>query len=79
MVSQETSKLCFEMLEMNSASQNNLPCGAGKRLRSRRFKITFSPLDKLIESHEQQIKLYERLVQAEKDKVEYLEKLLKAK
>jgi hypothetical protein len=37
MVSQETSKLCFEMLEMNSASQNNLPCGAGKRLRSRRF------------------------------------------
>ncbi|MDW8850126.1 helix-turn-helix transcriptional regulator [Flavobacterium sp. MMLR14_040] len=40
---------------------------------------TFSPLDKLIESHEQQIKLYERLVQAEKDKVEYLEKLLKAK
>ncbi|OXG05311.1 DNA-binding XRE family transcriptional regulator [Flavobacterium araucananum] len=39
----------------------------------------FNPLDKLIESHEQQIKLYERLVQAEKDKVEYLEKLLKAK
>ncbi|OUL63468.1 helix-turn-helix domain-containing protein [Flavobacterium sp. AJR] len=39
---------------------------------------TFNPLDKLIESHEQQIKLYERLVQAEKDKVEYLEKLLKA-
>jgi hypothetical protein len=25
MVSQETSKLCFEMLEMNSASQNHLP------------------------------------------------------
>lgn len=40
---------------------------------------TFSPLDKIIESHEQQIKLYERLVQAEKHKVEYLEKLLKAK
>lgn len=39
----------------------------------------FNPLDKLMESHEQQIKLYERLVQAEKDKVEYLEKLLKAK
>ncbi|TRX30896.1 helix-turn-helix transcriptional regulator [Flavobacterium sp. ZT3R18] len=31
---------------------------------------TFNPLDKVIE-------LYERLVQAEKDKVEYLEKLLK--
>ncbi|MXO04010.1 helix-turn-helix domain-containing protein [Flavobacterium sp. HBTb2-11-1] len=42
-------------------------------------QCTFNPLDKLMESHEQQIKLYERLVQAEKDKVEYLEKLLKAK
>lgn len=40
---------------------------------------TFNPLDKLIESHENQVKLYERLVQAEKDKVEYLEKLLKLK
>jgi transcriptional regulator with XRE-family HTH domain len=43
------------------------------------YHCTFNPLDKLIQSHEQQIKLYERLVQAEKDKVEYLEKLLKAK
>jgi transcriptional regulator with XRE-family HTH domain len=33
---------------------------------------TFNPLDKVIE-------LYERLVQAEKDKVEYVEKLLKEK
>ncbi len=33
---------------------------------------TFNPLDKVVE-------LYERLVQAEKDKVEYLEKLLKEK
>lgn len=33
---------------------------------------TFNPLDKVVE-------LYERLVQAEKDKVEYLEKLLKVK
>lgn len=33
---------------------------------------TFNPLDKVIE-------LYERLIQAEKDKVEYLEKLLKEK
>ena len=31
---------------------------------------TFNPLDKVVE-------LYERLVQAEKDKVEYLEKLMK--
>ena len=33
---------------------------------------TFNPLDKVIE-------LYERLVQAEKDKVEFLEKLMKGK
>jgi transcriptional regulator with XRE-family HTH domain len=35
-------------------------------------QLTFNPLDKVIE-------LYERLVQAEKDKVEYLEKILKDK
>jgi len=33
---------------------------------------TFNPLDKIVE-------LYERLVQAEKDKVEYLEKIVKGK
>ncbi|WP_268845943.1 helix-turn-helix domain-containing protein [Flavobacterium aestivum] len=43
------------------------------------YGCTFNPLDKLIQAHEEQIKLYERLVQAEKDKVEYLEKLLKGK
>ncbi|PRZ28257.1 helix-turn-helix domain-containing protein [Flavobacterium granuli] len=35
-------------------------------------QCTFNPLDKVVE-------LYERLVQAEKEKVEYLEKLLKGK
>jgi transcriptional regulator with XRE-family HTH domain len=35
-------------------------------------QCTFNPLDKVVE-------LYERLVQAEKEKVEYLEKLLKLK
>lgn len=35
-----------------------------------------NPLEKLIESYEENKKLYERLVQAEKDKVAYLEKLL---
>ncbi|WP_433835693.1 helix-turn-helix domain-containing protein [Flavobacterium anhuiense] len=38
----------------------------------RQDTINFNPLDKVVE-------LYERLVQAEKDKVEYLEKLLKDK
>jgi transcriptional regulator with XRE-family HTH domain len=36
------------------------------------YSCNFNPLDKVVE-------LYERLVQAEKDKVEYLEKLLKGK
>ncbi|MFG4004885.1 helix-turn-helix domain-containing protein [Flavobacterium aquidurense] len=36
------------------------------------MNATFNPLDKVVE-------LYERLVQAEKDKVEYLEKLMKGK
>ncbi|WP_264534910.1 helix-turn-helix domain-containing protein [Flavobacterium sp. N1736] len=40
---------------------------------------TFNPLDKLMESVEENKKLYERLLQAEKDKIEYLEKLLQAK
>ncbi|QLC66710.1 helix-turn-helix transcriptional regulator [Flavobacterium sp. LPB0248] len=34
------------------------------------YNCTFNPIDKIVE-------LYERLVQAEKDKVEYLEKLMK--
>ncbi|CAI2767369.1 helix-turn-helix domain-containing protein [Flavobacterium collinsii] len=40
---------------------------------------TFNPLDKLMEAIEENKKLYERLLQAEKDKIEYLEKLLKGK
>jgi transcriptional regulator with XRE-family HTH domain len=36
----------------------------------------FNPLEKLMEAIEENKKLYERLVQAEKDKVAYLEKLL---
>jgi len=38
---------------------------------------TFNPLDKLIDAYEENKKLYERLIQAEKDKVAYLERLLK--
>ncbi|WP_264536560.1 helix-turn-helix domain-containing protein [Flavobacterium sp. N1736] len=43
------------------------------------YHCTFNPLDKLIESYDENKKLYERLLQAEKDKVEYLEKLMKGK
>jgi transcriptional regulator with XRE-family HTH domain len=37
---------------------------------------TFNPLDKLMAVYEEKEKLYERLLQAEKDKIGYLEKLL---
>jgi len=40
------------------------------------FHCTFNPLEKLVEAYEENKKLYERLVEAEKDKVAYLEKLL---
>ena len=43
------------------------------------YNCTFNPLDKLIESIEENKKLYERLLQVEKDKNEFLEKLLKDK
>lgn len=41
------------------------------------YGCTFNPLDKLLEAHEENKKLYERLLQAENEKIEYLEKLLK--
>ncbi|MRX41601.1 helix-turn-helix domain-containing protein [Flavobacterium sp. LC2016-23] len=40
---------------------------------------TFNPLDKLMEVYQEKEKLYERLLQAEKDKNDYLEKLVKGK
>ncbi|KIA98194.1 transcriptional regulator [Flavobacterium sp. KMS] len=40
---------------------------------------TFNPLDKLLEAFEENKKLYERLVEAEKEKVAFLEKLLNEK
>ena len=43
------------------------------------FNCTFNPLDKLLEAHEENKKLYERLLAAEKEKISYLEKLLDKK
>ena len=43
------------------------------------FNCTFNPLDKLVEAYEENKKLYERLLAAEKEKVSYLEKLLDKK
>ncbi|MEZ0131563.1 helix-turn-helix domain-containing protein [Flavobacterium sp. LBUM151] len=44
----------------------------GSVINGNAYNCTFNPLDKVVE-------LYERLVLAEKEKVEYLEKLLKGK
>ncbi len=44
----------------------------GSIINGNAYNCNFNPLDKVVE-------LYERLVQSEKDKVEYLEKLLKEK
>lgn len=43
------------------------------------YLCTFNPLDKLIEVYTEKEQLYERLLQAEKDKVAYLEKLVNNK
>ncbi len=40
---------------------------------------TFNPLDKLVEAYEENKKLYERLIEAEKDKVAYLELIVNGK
>lgn len=44
---------------------------------SMNYQPTFNPFDKLLEAHEENKKLYERLVQAEREKNEYLEKQLR--
>jgi len=41
------------------------------------YNPTFNPLDKLVEAYDENKKLYERLLQAEKEKTAYLEQLLK--
>ncbi|SNR53454.1 helix-turn-helix domain-containing protein [Flavobacterium sp. ov086] len=50
----------------NASSAINLGC-------------TFNPFDKLLEAFEENKKLHERLVEAEKEKVAFLEKLLSEK
>jgi len=40
------------------------------------YNCTFNPLDKLVEAYEENKKLYERLIEAEKEKVAYLERFI---
>lgn len=48
-------------------------------LSSLNYNCNFNPLDKLMESYEENRKLYERLLKAEQEKIAYLEKLMKEK
>ena len=43
------------------------------------YQPTFNPLDKVVELFDENKKLYERLLQAEKEKIAYLEKLVNNK
>jgi transcriptional regulator with XRE-family HTH domain len=43
------------------------------------YHCTFNPIDKLVEVYEENKKLYERLLQSEREKVEMLERVLKIK
>lgn len=63
--SEENAINYFNSFYDNSSGGNGI-------FNSNNYNCTFNPLDKVIE-------LYERLVQVEKDKNEYLEKLLKGK
>lgn len=43
------------------------------------FNSTFNPIDKLLEAYEENKKLYERLLDSEKDKVRLLEEVLRGR
>src|SRR5690606_36791730 len=56
---------------------NNFHDNSGAGAYSTNPTFTFNPLAKVIEAYEENNKLYERLLEAEKAKIEYLERLLK--
>lgn len=45
-------------------------------LRTEIYQPTFNPIDKLVESYEENKKLYERLLDTEKEKSRYIEELI---
>ena len=58
---------------------NDESAGSFNNLGTSNQNCTFNPIDKLVELFEENKSLYERLLQAEKDKIAYLEKLLEQK
>ncbi|HCU43775.1 MAG TPA: XRE family transcriptional regulator [Sphingobacterium sp.] len=76
-VTSETIKNFSEEAVFNYFNSFHDNSGAGAYSTNSTF--SFNPIEKLIEAHEENKKLYERLLDAEKSKVEYLEKLLNSK
>ena len=70
--SEESMINYFNTFTDTKDSQMNFGNGNGNN-------CTFNPLDKLMEAVEENKNLYERLLKAEQDKIEYLEKLLAGK
>lgn len=64
---------------MNIISNNTFNSSDSSTLNAINLMPNFNPLDKLVEAYEENKKLYERLLQAEKEKLSYLEQLLKNK
>jgi len=62
---------------LNIITNNTFNSNDSSTLNAINLMPTFNPLDKLVEAYDENKKLYERLLQAEKEKTTYLEQLLK--
>ena len=62
---------------LNVITNNTFNSNDSSTLNAINVMPTFNPLDKLVEAYDENKKLYERLLQAEKEKTTYLKKLLK--
>ena len=62
---------------LNVITNNTFNSNDSSTLNAINVMPTFNPLDKLVEAYDENKKLYERLLQAEKDKTTYLEQLLR--
>lgn len=62
---------------LNIITNNTFNSNDSSTLNAINVMPTFNPLDKLVEAYEENKKLYERLLQAEKEKLAYVEQFLK--
>ena len=62
---------------LNIITNNTFNSNDSSTLNAINVMPTFNPLDKLIEAYDENKKLYERLLAAEKEKLAYVEQLLK--